>query len=109
MFLPDTETAKRTVDEFNKAGIGGFNYWFVNMYHFINQWDHIKQMRTVSKLPAQVFGISQDYATLELPKSQEVIGRLISFGVRCTWTEEEIKALANNIAACVRKAMPVTA
>lgn len=109
MLLPDTETAKRTVEEFNKAGIGGFNYWFVNMYHFINQWDHIKQMRTVSKLPAQVFGISQDYATLELPKSQEVIGRLISFGVRCTWTEEEIKALANNIAACVRKAMPVTA
>jgi uncharacterized protein (DUF486 family) len=33
-------------------------------------------MKTVSKLPAQVFGISQDYNTLDLPKSQEVIGRL---------------------------------
>ena len=106
-FLPDTETAKRTVDELNKAGIGGFNYWFLNMYHFINQWDHLKNMRTASKLPAQVFGCSQDYNTMELPKSQEVIGRLISFGIRCTWTDEEVVALANNIAACTKKAMQV--
>ncbi len=106
-FLPDTETAKRTVDEMNKAGIGGFNYWFLNMYHFINQWDHLKTMQTASKLPAQVFGMSQDYTTLELPKSQEVIGRLISFGIRCTWTDEDVVALANNIATCAKKAMQV--
>lgn len=105
--LPDTETAKRTVDELNKAGIGGFNYWFLNMYHFINQWDHLKTMQTASKLPAQVFGMSQDYTTLELPKSQEVIGRLISFGIRCTWTDEEVVTLANNIATCAKKAMQV--
>jgi len=109
LLLPDTETAKRTVDELNKAGIGGFNYWFTNMYHFINQWDHLKKMSAVAKLPAQVLGAAQDYNNLHLPKTQEVIGRLISFGIRCTWTENEIKALANNIAGCVKKAMPVMA
>jgi 8-amino-3,8-dideoxy-alpha-D-manno-octulosonate transaminase len=107
MLLPDTETAKRTVDELNKAGIGGFNYWYTNMYHFINQWDHLKTMKTVSKLPVEVFGAPQDYTKLDLPKSQEVIGRLISFGVRCTWTEDEVRALAQNIASCAKKAMPV--
>jgi len=35
MFLPDTEAAMRTVDELNKAGIGGFNYWYLNMYHLL--------------------------------------------------------------------------
>ncbi len=109
MLLPDTETAKRTVDEFNKAGIGGFNYWFLNMYHFINQWDHLKNMETVSKLPAEVLGIPQDYKNLQLPKTQEVIGRLVSFVVRCTWTEEEIKSLAQKIAGCVEAAMPAHA
>jgi len=104
-FLPDAETAKRTVDELNKAGVGGFNYWFLNMYHFINQWDHLKNMQVAAKLPAQAFGISQDYNALELPKTQEVIGRLISFVVRCTWTEDEVRALANNIASCAKKAM----
>jgi 8-amino-3,8-dideoxy-alpha-D-manno-octulosonate transaminase len=105
MFLPDTDAAKRTVEEFNKAGIGGFNYWFINMYHFINQWDHIKEMRTASKLAVQVLGAPQDYKNLHLPKTQEVIGRLISFGIRCTWTEEEVRQLAKRIADCVTKAL----
>jgi 8-amino-3,8-dideoxy-alpha-D-manno-octulosonate transaminase len=105
MFLPDTDAAKRTVEEFNKAGIGGFNYWFINMYHFINQWDHIKEMRTASKLAVQVLGAPQDYKNLHLPKTQEVIGRLISFGIRCTWTEEEVHQLAKRIADCVTKAL----
>jgi 8-amino-3,8-dideoxy-alpha-D-manno-octulosonate transaminase len=105
ILMPDTEAAKRTVDEFNKAGVVGFDYWFLNMYHFINQWDHIKEMRTASKLPIEVLGAPQDYAALELPKTQEVIGRLISFGIRCTWTEEQVKQLADNISACVKKAL----
>jgi len=105
LLMPDTESAKRVVDEFNAAGVAGFDYWFLNMYHFINQWDHIKEMRTASRLPIQVLGAPQDYAKLELPKSQEVIGRLISFGIRCTWTEEQVKQLAKNISDCVKKAL----
>jgi 8-amino-3,8-dideoxy-alpha-D-manno-octulosonate transaminase len=88
----------------NAAGVGGFNYWFTNMYHFINQWDHMKNLQTVSKLPVQLTGSSQDYTKVNLPKSQEVVGRLISFGVRCTWTEDEMTKLAKNIIACVEKA-----
>lgn len=109
ILLPDTEAAKRTVGELNAAGVGGFNYWFTNMYHFINQWDHLKEMRTASKLPVQVLGAPQDYATMQLPKSQEVVGRLISFGIRCTWTEQEMKTLAAKISEAVTKALkPVT-
>ena len=108
MFLPDTESAKRTVDEFNKAGVTGFNYWFLNMYHFINQWDHIKNLDAAAKLPIHLLGAPQDYKNLNLSKSQEVVGRLISFGIRCTWTNEEVKALANKIAGCVEKALAVT-
>ena len=110
LFLPDTESAKRTVAEMNAAGVGGFNYWYTNMYHFINQWDHIKEMRTVSKLPIEILGAPQDYKNLQLPKTQEVVGRLISFGVRCTWTEEEMTTLAEKISACVTQALkPVNA
>ena len=105
IFLPNTEIAMQTVDEFNKAGVSGFNYWYTNMYHFINQWDHIKQLKTTSKLPIQILGAPQDYSNLNLPKTQEVVGRLISFGIRCTWTEDQLKELADKISACVTKAM----
>jgi 8-amino-3,8-dideoxy-alpha-D-manno-octulosonate transaminase len=104
ILLEDTQTAKGAVTEFNKAGIGGFNYWFSNMYHFINQWDHLKYGKTASKLTLDLVGAPQNYLDLQLPKSQEVIGRLISFGIRCTWTEEELMQLAKNISSCVKKA-----
>lgn len=109
MMLPDTETAKRTVAELNAAGVGGFNYWFTNMYHFINQWQHLKDLKAVCKLHIHVAGAPQDYNKLQLPKSQEVVGRLISFGIKCTWTEAEMTELAAKINACVEKASAVNA
>jgi len=105
ILLPDTEAAKRTVAEFNAAGVVGFDYWFLNMYHFINQWDHLKNLQTVSKLPIEILEKPQDYTKLHLPKTQEVVGRLISFGIRCTWTEEQMKELSAKILICVDKAM----
>ena len=105
IMLPNTEIAQRVVDEMNKAGIAGFDYWFKNMYHFINQWDHIKGLKTASKLPIHVLGAPQDYNHLNLPKTQAVIGRLISFGVKCAWTEEYMTELASKISKCVEKAM----
>lgn len=105
ILMPDPEAAKRMVDEMNQAGVTGFNYWFTNMYHFINQWEHIKGLKTASKLPIQVLGAPQDYNNLDLPKTQNVVGRLISFGVRCTWTKEDMTALANKISEAAVKAM----
>jgi 8-amino-3,8-dideoxy-alpha-D-manno-octulosonate transaminase len=47
---------------------------------------------------------------MQLPKTQEVVGRLISFGVKVSWTEEQMKDLASKILACVDKALkPVNA
>lgn len=107
LLLPDTEAAKRTVDEFNKNGVTGFNYWYTNMYHFVNQWTHLKDLKTVAKLPIQILGAPQDYNNLQIPKSQEVVGRLISFGIRVTWTEEDLKNLAAKISTCVKQALSV--
>jgi len=105
ILMPTPEIAERVVDEFNKAGVAGFDYWFKNMYHFINQWDHIKGLKTASKLPVEVLGAPQDYNHLNLPKTQEVVGRLISFGVKTAWTEAYMTEMAAKISSCVKKAM----
>lgn len=110
LMLPDTDSTQRVVAEMRAAGVAGFDYWFLNNYHFINQWEHIKNMTTVSKLPIEVFGSAQDYNKMQLPKSQEVIGRLISFGISVKWTEADMKTLAEKISDCVNKALkPVNA
>ena len=97
ILFADTAMAAAVVRAFNAAGITGFNYWFTNMYHFINQWDHIKSLRTASRLPIELMGTPQDYHNLQLPVAQDVIGRLVSFGIRCTWTNEEVDQLAARI------------
>lgn len=108
LLMPAPAHAKNMVEELNKAGTGGFNYWFTNMYHFINQWEHVKHLRFPNKMAIHYQNIPQDYHNLQLPKSQEVIGRLISFGIRCTWTEEELNRLADSIIICASKVLSKT-
>lgn len=105
IMLPNTEIAQRVVDDMKANGVAGFDYWYKNMYHFINQWDHIKDLKAVSKLPIHLLGAPQDYKNLQLPKTQETIGRLISFGVKYKWTEDDMKQLAAKISASVNNVM----
>ncbi len=105
ILLPDTETAKRVVEEFNKNGVTGFNYWFTNMYHFINQWAHMRELKSAAKLPIHLLEAPQDYNNLHLPKSQEVVGRLISFGIRVSWSQDDLKTLATKISESIQKVL----
>lgn len=105
ILLPDSRIAERVVEDLRLNNIGGFNYWYVNMYHFINQWLHLKELKSAAPLTIHLLDKPQDYMNLSLPKSQEVIGRLISFGIRVTWTEQEIKTLASGIGKSIQKVL----
>ena len=105
ILLPDSRIAERVVEDFKANGIGGFNYWYTNMYHFINQWGHLKELKSAAPLPIHLLGQPQNYTALKLPKSQEVVGRLISFGIRVTWSEQELKALASGIGKSIQKVL----
>jgi 8-amino-3,8-dideoxy-alpha-D-manno-octulosonate transaminase len=104
-FLKDANTAQKVMDQFAKDGVGGNNYWFTNMYHFINQWDHIKELRSAAPLAIHHFGAPQDYKNLDLPISQEVIGKLISLGIRASWTEEEAGDIGVKMKQSILKAI----
>ena len=101
-FMPSKESAAAAAAELGSNGIGAA-YWYTNMYHFINQWDHVHNLSTVSKLPVNDLPKPQDYANLDLPKSQDVIGRLISVGVSAAKSAEEIADISNKMAEIVQK------
>ena len=79
------------------------------MYHFINQWNHIKEGKVAARTNVQLLGAPQDYQNLNLPKTQETIGRLISFGIRASWTEQELKELVAKMTTSINQAMSQTA
>lgn len=103
-FLKDTESAQRVMNQFATDGIQGNNYWYTNMYHFINQWDHLKELKSSAPLAIHHLGAPQDYMNLDLPKSQEVVGRLISLGIKASWTEEE----AHELGLKMKKAIEIS-
>lgn len=104
-FMPTQELAQKAMAQFAADGIGGFNYWFTNMYHFINQWDHIKELRMPFKMAIHHLGAPQDYTSLELPKSQEVIGKLISLGIKANWTAAERADFGAKMVASIKKVL----
>jgi len=102
-FLSSTELAQQTMDQFAQDGVAGCNYWYTNMYHFINQWEHIKELKMPFKMGIHHLGAPQDYNNLELPKAQEVIGKLISLGIKANWTEQDLQELGDKMVASIKK------
>ena len=109
LLFPNEAIARKCNDLMVEAGVGGA-YWYDNMYHYIKQWDHLKEMKMPFKTVAHELGLPQDLKTLQLPKSDEVMGRLISFNIRITWTPEELNTYLDKVEGAVRNALaPVNA
>lgn len=104
LLLPSEQVARATVKLFAEAGIP-HGYWYDNMFHYIKQWDHVKNLSMPYKLVAHELGLPQDLKTMTFPKSDAVMSRLISFNIRVTWTVEELDAMLTKMEGAVRKAM----
>lgn len=102
-FMPTKEKATTLFEQLAADGVGGVANWYTNMYHFINQWDHIKEIKFPAKLAIHDIGAPQDYKNLSLPKSEDVISRLISIGISCTWKEDELATYTDKIVASINK------
>ena len=102
-FLENTETAQNVMRQFAADGISGCNYWFTNMYHFINQWDHLKNLKSAAPLAIHHFGAPQDYNNLDLPNAQHIIGKLISLGIRASWSEDEAAKFGTSLKESIQK------
>ena len=101
--FPTRELTEKAFKQFAADKIGGVTYWFTNMYHFINQWDHIKKMSYPSRLAIHDLGCSQDYNSMDLTKSQDVMGRMASIGIRCSWTDSDMERFADQLVGSIRK------
>jgi 8-amino-3,8-dideoxy-alpha-D-manno-octulosonate transaminase len=104
-FVPSKAIAEKLFAQFAADGVGGAANWYKNMYHYINQWDHVKKMSFPAKLAIHDLGAPQDYNNLKLPKTEDVISRLISLSISCKWTDAELKEYGDKLVASIKKVM----
>ncbi len=113
-FLPDEAAARLALEEMKAVGLDGFQYWFDNNYHYIKKWDHVVNLTTVNRMPIHEQEKPQDWSKIRsyIPKTDNLISRLISVQVKIGWTDEQLAERCQKFAQAmeaVSKKLSVTA
>jgi len=88
-FLPDEAKARKAVAELGKAGVDGCFYWYANNWHYIRQWEHLKELKSPFRLPQM--SECPDYEKISLPQSDDIMSRTISMQIKLSWTEADVE------------------
>ncbi len=91
--LPNEDRAREVAKQLNEK-VGGVFYWWDNHWHYLRNWDHIKQLKAPSRLPIHDMP-HPDYETVSLPQSDAIISRTLSMLISLKWTDEDIEARIN--------------
>ena len=105
-FLPTAETTQAVVDEMKEQGIlAGSFYWFINNWHYIRKWDHLKQAITLHAISDAQKNALQKLQDTSFAASDAVMSRCISTSISLLWTEEQVKEKGRRIAAAVQSVL----
>jgi 8-amino-3,8-dideoxy-alpha-D-manno-octulosonate transaminase len=105
-FLPTEAVTKAVVAEMKEQGIlGGHFYWYVNNWHYISKWDHLKKAGSLHNISEE-----QKTALLKLNEtkfaaSDAIMSRCISTSISLVWTDEQIKEKGEKMVAVVQKVL----
>jgi len=91
-FLPTQQDAEKACAGLGQEGVAAA-YWYNNNYHFIKNWNHLKECKVAGPVGMQFLEKPQDYKNLDLPKSYDLIGRLVSININITSTPEQLEAI----------------
>lgn len=105
-FLPTEALTRAVVAEMKEQGIlAGNFYWFVNNWHYISKWDHLKKAATLSPISdAQKLALVK-LAETKFPASDAIMSRCISTAISLLWTEDQIKEKGEKMASAIQKVL----
>ncbi|MFH2219193.1 MAG: DegT/DnrJ/EryC1/StrS family aminotransferase [Pseudomonadota bacterium] len=101
-FLPDASAARKVAADLGRAGVDACFYWYDNNWHYLRQWDHLKQLKSPARLPIHLLENVPDYDMLALPESDRIMSRTISMLIKLSWTEDELMRRTDKIVQVVR-------
>jgi 8-amino-3,8-dideoxy-alpha-D-manno-octulosonate transaminase len=94
--LPDAEIAGRVHEALGKAG-AGTAYWYRNNFHYLRNWEHLQNLKSVYKLSIHLLDNIPDYTRIHLPRTDELMSRMQMIEIRLGWTEEDLEKVQRTI------------
>lgn len=105
-FLPTEEITKAVVDELKTQQIlAGNFYWFVNNWHYISKWDHLKNALTLHGLHPDLKAAVMHHATKDFSASDAIMSRCISTAIGLMWTDEQLHNKAEQLVNVIKKVL----
>jgi 8-amino-3,8-dideoxy-alpha-D-manno-octulosonate transaminase len=104
-FLPDLEVAKAVSKAFKETGIDGCFHYYNNNWHYIREWDHFKNLKTLYPISEDVKKGLEYIKTKSFEKSDYFIGRNLSCLIKLSWTEDETKERAKKMVEVIKSVL----
>ncbi|MFD2550877.1 DegT/DnrJ/EryC1/StrS family aminotransferase [Bizionia sediminis] len=104
-FLPDLETARKTMAGFKTAGVDACFHYFDNNWHYIRKWDHLKNLKTLYPVSPEVKAGLAYLQTKSFEQSDLFIGRNISCLIKLSWTEDMVLERAHKMKTAILEAL----
>lgn len=100
-FLPDLNLARHASKALKEAGVDGCFHYYDNNWHYIRKWEHLKDLKTLYPVSAEVKDGLKYLQTKTFEQSDHYIGRNLSCLIKLSWTEAEVKARAASMVAAI--------
>ena len=104
-FLPDLETSRRASKNLKDAGMDGCFHYFDNNWHYVRKWDHLKNVKSLFPVSAEVKAGLHYLQTKSFEQSDHFIGRNISCLIKLSWTEEEVQQRALKMVEAIKMSL----
>ncbi|WP_299888345.1 DegT/DnrJ/EryC1/StrS aminotransferase family protein [uncultured Lacinutrix sp.] len=104
-FLPDLETARKTIQVFKEKGVDVCWNYYDNNWHYVRKWEHLKDAKSLFPLSQEMNDALSNIKTTDFSNSDHYIGRNISCLIKLSWTEEDIKLRANKMVEAIKSSL----
>lgn len=104
-FLPTAALTEKAHKALSKNGVDACFYWFKNNWHYINGWEHLRNLKSLGNLPQEIRTQMQDLNNTDFSKSDAIMGRTISSLIKLSWTEGQVRERAQKMAAAIQSVL----
>ena len=106
-FLPQLEISRKVSEAFKSNGIDVCWNYFDNNWHYIREWHHLKDAKSLYPLSSEIKNALEELKTQNFSQSDFYIGRNISCLIKLSWTEEEVRERALKMRNCITEVLIV--